>query len=383
MTLPQLSSDAWQHDLSVFAAELTSRHKNPYHHTSKLEFDRALADLHAQIPSLPNDTVIVGLQQLAALIGDGHTRLKVTELYRKFPFTLFWFGRDLRILSTTEPYTRALGARVTKIGDRTVRDAHRRLQAIIPQAENKWYVLNASQNSLVYAEPLAALDIIPDPAHAPWTFETDAGERFTLDVASRPPDTLNWRDAVVDKPLYLQNPAASFYFSPVPDSNLLYANFRRYDNLAEHTAPYFEFLNAHHPETLVVDLRQNGGGDFTQGREHLIYPINFVPHTRSRRIYVITGRATFSAGMTNATDFRRETDAILIGEPTGARPIGFQETGSFTLPKSGLGVTCSILHYRFQDRNQSAVMPDIRIDPDWNSYRDGHDNVMDYLFSIV
>lgn len=384
MTLPTLSAQAWQSDLSFFAHALVNTHKNAYHLVSQTEFARAVSEFNDQIPSLPAYAIIVGFQRLTAMIGDGHTRIAVAQFYHVFPFKLFWFGRDLRVLSTTADYSKILGARVLKMGKRTLRDANRLVQAIIPQGENKWFVMNASQQRLVHAEPLAALGIIDEIEHAPWTFETEDGKRVTLDVPSFPSETpLDWIDLVAEKPLYLQNPDDPLFFAELSEQRIVYVNFRRYTDLEKNAARLYDFLNAHPPDTLVIDLRQNSGGDFTEGRQYLIYPVNFLFKNRFKQLYVIIGRATFSAGMTNATDFRRETDAILIGEPTGARPNGFQETGKFTLPNSGLQVTCSILHYRFQDREQPAVMPDIRIDPDWNAYRSGRDPVMDWITAHV
>lgn len=55
------------------------------------------------------------------------------------------------------------------------------------------------------------------------------------------------------------------------------------------------------------------------------------------------------AAMTNAVDFRREFGAILVGEPTGARPNQYQESGNFTLPNSGLRITVSTRYYQFQE----------------------------------
>src|SRR5207248_1305102 len=90
--------------------------------------------------------------------------------------------------------------------------------------------------------------------------------------------------------------------------------------------------------------------------------------------FVITGRTTFSAGMTNVTDFRRETEAILVGEPTGARPNGYQENHWFTLPSSKLRASCATLRYRFQpEEDTPAVFPDQRIDPQWQSFGAGKD----------
>jgi hypothetical protein len=59
------------------------------------------------------------------------------------------------------------------------------------------------------------------------------------------------------------------------------------------------------------------------------------------RMERVIGRNTLSAAMTNAADFLKETNAILVGEPTGARPNGWQEKGQFTLPNSHLVVSVS------------------------------------------
>jgi hypothetical protein len=129
-------------------------------------------------------------------------------------------------------------------------------------------------------------------------------------------------------------------------------------------------------------MRQNSGGDYTQGREHLIYNILFRRTINSKgHLFVIAGRQTYSAAMTNLTDFRRETDAIIVGEPTGARPNGYQESDRFTLPNSQLQVSCSILYYQFQDKDAPAVLPDKRIDPDWTAYREGRDPIMEWILA--
>jgi hypothetical protein len=86
--------------------------------------------------------------------------------------------------------------------------------------------------------------------------------------------------------------------------------------------------------------------------------------------------------MTNVTDFRRETEAILVGEPTGARPNGYQENHWFTLPSSKLRASCATLKYRFQpDQDTQAVFPDQRIDPDWLSFRAGEDAALTWILA--
>jgi hypothetical protein len=87
---------------------------------------------------------------------------------------------------------------------------------------------------------------------------------------------------------------------------------------------------------------------------------------------VLVGRATFSAAMTNAVDFRKLTDATLVGEPAGARPNGWQEVRRDFLPNSGLAVSFSTKYYRFLP-GQELVRPEILVAPkiaDWTSARD-------------
>jgi C-terminal processing protease CtpA/Prc len=142
------------------------------------------------------------------------------------------------------------------------------------------------------------------------------------------------------------------------------------------------FVGEHKPKRLVIDMRQNGGGNYTKVRDYLIARFQFMPElNQTGRLYILIGRGTYSAAMTNATDFRRETDAILVGEPTGARPNGYQELSQFTLPHSKLQVCCSIRRYRFQDKDTPAVMPDVQIDPDWSAYKAGRDPVLEWVLA--
>ena len=90
-------------------------------------------------------------------------------------------------------------------------------------------------------------------------------------------------------------------------------------------------------------------------------------------LYVLIGRKTFSAAMTNAVDFKNTTDAILVGEPAGAAPNNWQEVRRFHLPNSGLRVRVSTRYYEFLP-GKSEVLPDLNVRPepgDWGSPQDG------------
>src|SRR5688572_23428592 len=390
-TKPTLSKAQWRDDVRYFARELRRRHKNAFHATTRDQFERDVAALDAAIPALQDHQIIVKLQQVAAAIGDGHTRVQLPAYFLRYPINVYWFGPELRVIAATTQYAGALGARVVKIGDLDINDVASRVSTCFPSAanENDWYVLNMGPAIMMRPEVLHALGIVPDMSRALFTLEDEAGKPSTLDITPvvLPPvvnGVVNLGLVPIDRepPLYRQKLGEPFWFTHLQDSNTVYANFKRYRSLKQNARALFALIDRHRPARVVIDLRQNGGGDFFEGREHLIDPIKKRPAINQKgRLYVAVGRATFSAAMVNAIDFRKQTNAILVGEPIGERPNSYSENDEMTLPNSKLVVSYSTRYYQFVDEDVPAVLPDERIDPSWADFRAGRDAVMDWILS--
>jgi len=188
--------------------------------------------------------------------------------------------------------------------------------------------------------------------------------------------------AAKSEPLSRQRPTERFWFTYLPESQTVYVSFRGYDSLGENARKLFQFVDSNPTRRLVIDMRQNGGGDFTKVRSSLIPGIKQRPAINKKgHLFVVIGRRTFSAAMTNAIDFRKETNAILVGEPAGERPNSYQENDEMKLPNSRLTVSYSTPYYKFLDEDVPAVMPDKRIDPNWTDYKAGRDPVLDWILS--
>lgn len=383
-SLPALTAEEWRQDLGFFADEIATKHRDPYHFIDKARFDRSVSELRQRIPSMKDYQIVVGLQHLAALIGDGHTFLDTRGLYRQLPLEVFWFGNDLRVVRSAPEYRRALGTKLVAIGSFSIRQVQRRLQQLIPQGENQWYVLDSSAQQVVNVDVLAALGILPDLGPADFTFEDDSGHRFELRIRPVAAGT-NGSEEVARNPVPLpfQHPDDPLWFTYLADSKTVYVDFRSYKDLKTRAARLLAYMAKLPVQRLIIDMRWNGGGDYTKGRDYLIYKIAYMAVlNRAGRLFVISGRRTFSAAMVNVTDFRRETEAILVGEPTGARPNGYQENYWFTLPFSKLRISCSMLKYRFQPESESnTVSPDRRIDPGWRSFSEGKDAALQWILA--
>jgi len=378
----RLTAKEWREDLHYLATELPKRHKNAFHHTTREQFERKVANLDAAIPSLQPDQIIIGMLEITATVGDAHTYVHLPRSFHQYPLSLYWFGNELRVTKTTALYRRALGARLVRIGETNLRDVSRQIRRVISQAETEWFVLRDSPDYIVIPEVLHSLGIVPNIASAPFTFADDQDKQFTLNIEavarSAKPD---WLSLPAKLPLYQQRPDEQFWFTYLPDAKTVYVSFRGYDSLIENAQQLFKAIDEHQPERLVIDMRENGGGDFTLVREHLLPGLKQRSAiNRTGHLFVVIGRDTFSAAMSNATDFRKETKAILVGEPIGERPNSYQENRQLVLPNSLLTVSYSTQYYKFLD-HVSEVTPDKRINPNWLSYKLGRDPVMKWILA--
>jgi hypothetical protein len=135
-------------------------------------------------------------------------------------------------------------------------------------------------------------------------------------------------------------------------------------------------------DALIVDMRDNGGGDNTLGYAFVIKPLEALPEiNRKGRLYVLVGALTFSAAMNNAAQFQDETQAILVGQQIGEKPNSYQEPRQFRLPNSHLIVRASSLYYEFRKHGPNAVTPDKTIVPTWEDVKAGRDPVLDWVLA--
>ncbi len=217
----------------------------------------------------------------------------------------------------------------------------------------------------------------------PRTIETPAGERMTVRLTPvAPGEEVRWVSAAQATPLYRQQPGEDLGYRFLPETGTLYVGFRGYPARPQFQGVFdevFRFAEENPVERLVFDLRENSGGDFTKARDLLLPRVKQHPLNEKGRLFVMIGRHTFSAALTNAADFLNETNATLVGEPTGARPNGWQEKGQFILPNSHLAVSVSTRYYRFLDEDLPAVMPHQRILPTWEDFRAGRDPVLQWI----
>ncbi|MEO5867783.1 MAG: hypothetical protein ABIS14_03615 [Sphingomonas sp.] len=230
---------------------------------------------------------------------------------------------------------------------------------------------------------LHGLGIIRDDNAARYTFADDRGRTFSseLHAAALPPRP-TWTSVVGNPPLSQRNAGDAMWCTTAAPATV-YCNFRSHKDLGNQAPKVFAALDAAKAKRLVIDLRDNGGGNFCDGLDDLVLPIARRPAiNRNGGLFVLVGARTFSAAMSNAAHFRELTHAILVGAPIGEKPDSYQEIDDLPLPYTGWTARYSTRLYRFSDGGENLIRPDVTVPATWRDYRAGRDRVLATVLAL-
>nr|MBA4125023.1 hypothetical protein [Acidobacteriota bacterium] len=104
---------------------------------------------------------------------------------------------------------------------------------------------------------------------------------------------------------------------------------------------------------------------------------------RRGKLFVIIGRRTFSAAQNASTFFERYTNAMFVGEPTGASPNFVGEEDPFVLPYSKIAANVSHLYWQsaFPQDGRIWIAPQIYLPPTFEAYRTNRDAALEAILN--
>jgi hypothetical protein len=383
----------WRADLDVWAAELPKRHKNLFFHLSRDDFEKAVARLDADLPALADHQIVIRMMQIVASVGDGHTRVRWTPGPTAFPVEFARFSDGVFLVRTVSEHRHALGARLLRIHE-TVTDEVLTRVATALSRDNDEELYTSAPRKLNSPEWLHALGIIPDLNAASFELERPGGERLTLQAAAVDPrthtDSVQLPDpAVTPLPWSRLRRDQAYWFEFFPEQSTLYIAYNSCVDRPDR--PFRDFADEvlaaiarETPRRVVVDLRNNSGGDSQVARPLIAGLGRRSDVNQPGRLFVLIGRRTYSSALMNAASFRRETRAVLVGEPTGGKPNAYGEVRTFDLPNSGITVSYSTKYFRTdRDSDPPSLFPDLRVETSSSDYFAGRDPVMQAVFDYA
>ena len=146
----------------------------------------------------------------------------------------------------------------------------------------------------------------------------------------------------------------------------------------EVTDEVFAFMDYNQVDRLIFDVRQNSGGEPKIAQPLLDELAKRREFTEEGRFFVLTGRRTFSAALTNAALLRAQVNARIVGEAPRGKPNNPSEGRDIDLRKTNLWLTVST---QFVERDAAlgtaAFLPvDIKVPLDFTSFSQGKDPVL-------
>src|SRR5262245_22789449 len=380
------NDQAWRQDIAALHDGLPAHHVDLFFKMSRETWDAAAAQLTASVPGMRDYEVVVGIMKLVTMVGDAHTAIQVGNAgFRTYPLRLAPFSGGLYVTGATAETATALGMRLVAIGNTVVEDAVAAVGAIVPHQNDAWLRVQSPQ-WLTVAEVLAALGLAPDSEHASFLLEGPDGRR-RLDLAPMlrgTPLTLFAPDPAAPAPAYRRNLSLNYWHEYDPVTRTLLIEYNRCVPMASPTPEEFSrsllaAANANTVSRVVIDLRNNGGGDSSViNRLVADLYINRPDLAAPGTFYGIIGNGTFSAAMTNAFTIR-VNGGLLYGEPTGGRPNGYGNVATFALPISQFQVQYSTKFFKLLEDDPDSIDPDVFVPVPFEQYLAGRDPVLEAI----
>jgi hypothetical protein len=128
---------------------------------------------------------------------------------------------------------------------------------------------------------------------------------------------------------------------------------------------------------LIIDLRNNPGGDSSIFSNAMIRLSKAFPRLLQTRVVVLINNGVFSSATFNLYDLLSHPNATTIGEPPGTPPNHTGEVRSFTLARTGLGHTSSTKVFTLDSSLASRnYTPNILVAPSVDDRANGRDPVL-------
>jgi hypothetical protein len=331
--------------------------------------------------------------RILALVGDSHTTIdlgSVTGMHQ-LPLRFEWFADGIFVIGATEEYRQALGLRLVRVGSAPIEAAIDVLREVISYENESWLRFSLV-SILTVPEVLEAQNLVADASRIHLELEDAGGRSIEMEVGAEPRQGPTFLDAGPPAdalPLYRQRPDENYWLVFLERSQTIYVQYRRAsdgggESFSQFAARIVQMLDTEPVRALVLDLRNNTGGNSGLMEPLLVALERRRQWSSGEGLYTIIGRATFSSALMNAFDLKARTRAVLVGEPTGGKPNHYGQVSSFILPTSRVRVFHSTRFFRLtSDSDPPSLLPDVPVEVRSRDYFEGRDPVLEAVLSFV
>lgn len=395
----KLTAADWQSDLRFLQNTVHTDYSFLFKKVTAEEFDAAAEKLYKAIPAMQDDERVAGFGRLVAMFKYGHTSLGWRNspfMYHVAPVNFYWFNDGIYAEGANKSYDRIVGARLVKVEGMPLQSVLEKIKPLV-SAENDQFFKAYGLDFLAIPEALHAQGVTKElKTDITYTFEKD-GKRFEQTLSSIPgyhlPRDYGFAKASAEwtsvrdmsaTPYYLKNLDKNYYYEYIADKKTVYVRQSQVlddgpDNIAAFYKKVFDFINKNEVDKLVIDVRLNGGGNNYKNKPVVTGIIECKKINQPGKLFVITGRRTFSACQNLVNELSNYTNAIFVGEPTAENVNFYGDTRRVDLPATGIPVFLSYAWWQDKPQWENAdwLAPQIAVDMSMDEYKTNKDPVLD------
>jgi tetratricopeptide (TPR) repeat protein len=385
----------WRRDIDFLYEEV--KRVNPDYHSAPLpvEFNQRYESLKRQVPQLSDEQILVSMNRMLAVLHQGHTWLRgLTNSRipaRRLPVNLWVFPEGIFIVDAIDQHKDLIGSRLVRIEDVPAGEALRRVNETQSVDGDNEYLL-IGQSLLRLTPFLKGLGIVPSTETVRLTLRKATGEELNVALRTQasefglklgPPPGSN-------PPLFLRNVRQAHWEQPLPEQDSLYVQLNQVAPGERETLEAFGLrlrskLSESGAKNLILDMRHNTGGTTARYPQLLRTLIAFsqLPETQ---IYVLIGRATYSAAANLITDLERLANPIFVGEPSSQCCALYGDDSQFTLPFSKINGGVSAVKWNLSGNvfdGRREITPQVPVVLTAKDYFAGRDPALEAVFRII
>ena len=402
----QLSIAQWNQDVEKLFSKIRILHPNPWRTVSEKKFRQHLKNIaNMSILEARQQTIsklIAAVAMITKAGRDGHTRILPWQSAADFhllPLGLYWFSDGIYIVATDDANKALLGRRVTAISGKPIELLLGKISAYVSN-ENASWLKNWSPLYALTPELLASLKLSRGLSVSITTENSD-GTLSTKKLQAISANTYanTFPQAFITSvlpvsstaPMYLQKLSGKIFWYKRLDESTLYIQYNQAQNENNDEQSFSDFIDLteieikkHQLTNLIVDLR-NSAGDNADYSAFLDMLNNFKAKKRALDLYVLTGRATFSAAINFTTDLANKSNAIFVGESTGGSPNHYGDPVAITLPNSKLSVRIAtkFSNKAATDDKRLTHKPDYLVQLTAGRYFSKRDPALDKILELI
>jgi hypothetical protein len=293
-----------------------------------------------------------------------------------FPFSLAWVGGQLCLVSVPAAERDLLGAQIQAVDGHPIAQVLSAIGSVI-DGQDPGLLRDEEASYLTYNPPLLYwLGLTGSPDRAAFTVRTVGGVSTVIRMTAVTHVSLDAFAGVPD-PLYRRDQDQPYWLRVLSSQRAVYLKYNACvsDNGFQRlSAEAIAVLRRHPSYRLIVDLRDNGGGD-TQPFTPLLDGLTADPALhRPGRIFGLINSDTDSSATLDAYSLSQIPNAVLIGQPP-ADPIDeYGNEMTFRLPNSRIVVlyTTKIVNAALR----KLATPDVVVSPTIAQVLTGTDPVL-------